>query len=373
MFDIRFDNDYILEYNACTVSRVPATLTDGTPTEFFTITPMSTPLYIRINGGKPYVCTRPGERPTTDALTALLRVKSTSDLECYFIRYGYFFDIAEAVTIEARSLMRIVNRIRATVRLISSLYDNSVTNDECIRLNAYMILDDTRELPSVGYVPCNANLCDWIYHRATDIPVMERQSIVVDDAISQGNDLDYEEYLYIATHGTWGTAQPRVGLLDRQFFALTKLYTARLLCPDEQLMVDYAFRLQHDYDIISSCVAGVSFYTHNGINIRTPHILSSLDAVTRTVIVNEINPNLANVHFRYSPEMEPYGCYNDLLAALILCVYTTKPRNTIYRQCANHTCGVFFEVASSNGKKRYCSDACRKASDRRRQRARSRD
>ncbi len=77
------------------------------------------------------------------------------------------------------------------------------------------------------------------------------------------------------------------------------------------------------------------------------------------IIKEEIEKNIQRVRPTYSiSKLEPAWKIDSLLSALYFGLFYMRPNRETYRRCANPKCGEFFLVPVSSRKKKYCCTAC---------------
>ena len=304
-----------------------------------------------------------------------------------FIRFtekaGFILPISfqnyEAV--EFNALMKIIGRIKATVKLMNVIDGKSVYEQmRMFQAMTYLLYDDPVELDLEGmkYASCPHVLNELLRKpiplrdfRSDRGSILENGNFEVNDSISPSGRAEVSHDLYNQMQmGRFGTVPGQGSNKYRN------LFFAYMSTMKEQsnwaLIVDFYMNYQNQVGIIDSVdLDSVTYYDPKTQFTLNDDLIKALPKVARMVLSNEINHNISSIHMQYDGEgLAPRWKIDTLLQALYFAIFYMKPGIKMYKRCANPNCkrDIFFLTDRTKTNKEYCSTQCRSATGQRRRR-----
>lgn len=304
-----------------------------------------------------------------------------------FIRFtekaGFILPISfqnyEAV--EFNALMKIIGRIKTTVKLMNVIDGKSVYEQmRMFQAMTYLLYDDPVELDLEGmkYASCPHVLNELLRKpiplrdfRSDRGSILENGNFEVNDSISPSGRAEVSHDLYNQMQmGSFGTVPGQGSNKYRN------LFFAYMSTMKEQsnwaLIVDFYMNYQNQVGIIDSVdLDSVTYYDPKTQFTLNDDLIKALPKVARMVLSNEINHNISSIHMQYDGEgLAPRWKIDTLLQALYFAIFYMKPGIKMYKRCANPNCkrDIFFLTDRTKTNKEYCSTQCRSATGQRRRR-----
>ena len=288
----------------------------------------------------------------------------------FFERNGFLFPITteRSETIGILELQALVDRLRATLELMSTVTDMSRTSyEKIIRLVFYHLF-----APIIVVEMNNGNFkyTSDKHHYSSFLEAnkdAQRDMRLKDtfnnahfsftDNISTFNlDSDFVDSVLngIPTDSKYESP------LFRNVF--TVYCATRDDKPKSMLFInDFVFHYLYEVGIIEYVDLENTHYVNNTLdkNQFDDKLKSAAVEVAKYIIKEEIETNLQRVRPTYNTaKLEPAWKIDSLLSALYFGLFYMRPNRDTYRRCANPKCGNFFLVPVSSRKKKYCCTAC---------------
>lgn len=288
----------------------------------------------------------------------------------FFERNGFLFPVSTKnyEAIGEIELQAIVERLQATLELMSTITDMSRTSyEKIVRLIFFHLFspvveiepkDDrykyisskhtyTRFLESVDTLEKDERLSD-LFNNASftfqdTIGIITINSEFVDAMLNQ---------------------KPPEEKYDNDLFArVFKAYCAprNSLTKKNAIFNDFIFRYLYEVGMVNHVDLNATYYYQNEVNKDNfSNVLKKVALkVAKIIIRDEIDVNLRRVRPTYNiDKLEPAWKIDSLLSALYFGLFYMRPGMEIYRRCANPKCSEFFLVSVSSQKKKYCCKAC---------------
>lgn len=297
-------------------------------------------------------------------------------------KYGFIFPVSSETyeTVDGTALLEILNRIKATVKLMSAIAGKKDYKAILI-YTTYLLFSNPVEMVLSG-VNYNTN-----FHEFSDLirtynitPDLNRNQEFFDtECISIFDTLkgDYEklDINELAGMSSGDGISGLAGSREWHFRNLFCLYTTHKAA-DENLrnIIDFYYNYQKKVGVIKD-VEPTKITYH--INPKRENFLDEMkDAlvnIAKIVISEEINANLRNI----CPQLEinalaPTWKLNSLLEALYFSVFYMKPGVELYKECENPNCKheKYFLINATVTNKKYCCPACGNVAAQRRSRQR---
>lgn len=317
-------------------------------------------------------------------LGQLLAIKPTDmDGTIEFLqKYGFIFPVSSDTyeTVDGIALLEILNRIKATVKLMSAIAGKKDYKAIFI-YTTYLLYSEPVELVLSGanyktdFHPFTALIRE--YNVIPDLnrnqEFFDTQCISIFDTMKGDYEkLDINELAGMNSgDGINGLARNR----DWHFRNLFCLYTTYNIA-DENLrnIIDFYYNYQKKVGIIKDVEpTRISYYVKAMKENFSDDMKEMLVKIARIVISEEINANLKNI----CPQLEinalaPTWKLNSLLEALYFSVFYMKPGVELYKECENPNCKheKYFLINATVTNKKYCCPACGNAAAQRRSRQR---
>lgn len=293
----------------------------------------------------------------------------------FFEEHGYLLPVSsEGTEVNAEALVEILNRIKATVLLMTALEKPSLDYDQILHLSLYLLLGKQVTLggtTKISYTTYRHPFHDQIRNQSAIDSLLqssEADSITVKDMIyAPTYELKADEYDDISNGETFAYDYP--GINDTLYRQLTIAYKNNTTQPKSlRLIVEFLFHYMHSIGVIKKVTfnGGIEYYGNPDHTKFDSRLKSAVIPVARLVLSGEINHNTRSIRPFYNPNsLEPSWKAPSLLTALYFSIFYMKPGSEIYRRCANPSCHKYFLVKTSNSRKKYCCDNCRNANNQR--------
>lgn len=317
-------------------------------------------------------------------LGQLLAIKPTDmDGTIEFLqKYGFIFPVSSDTyeTVDGIALLEILNRIKATVKLMSAIAGKKDYKAIFI-YTTYLLYSEPVELVLSGanyktdFHPFTALIRE--YNVIPDLnrnqEFFDTQCISIFDTMKGDYEkLDINE---LAGMNSGDGINGLAGSRDWHFRNLFCLYTTYNIA-DENLrnIIDFYYNYQKKVGIIKDVEpTRISYHVKAMKENFSDDMKEMLVKIARIVISEEINANLKNI----CPQLEinalaPIWKLNSLLEALYFSVFYMKPGVELYKECENPNCKheKYFLINATVTNKKYCCPACGNAAAQRRSRQR---
>lgn len=295
--------------------------------------------------------------------------------------YGFLFPIpdTEYETVDVATLLEIINRIKATVLLMSSIAGKRDYKRMLI-LTTYLLYSQpvTLELSTHTYTSYEHTFSSllWQYNA---FPDLNRNQEVFDTKKFSVTDTLYEEP-YIVDIEFFNSIRSSsnttlTGSNSQWFKHLVALYTG-YPAEDKKLrtIIDFYFHYQYEVGIFKDVnIDHLSYYSNPNRDNFTDDMKAALLKIAKMVIGEEINANLKGIYPQFDIEtLQPTWKLNSLIEALYFSIFYMKPGTELYKECENSNCKheKFFLISATVTNKKYCCPACANAAAQRRIRQR---
>lgn len=301
----------------------------------------------------------------------------------FFEKYGFLLPISseEYESVDGYALLEIVNRIKATVMLMSAIAGKRDYN-KIFTYTTYLLYANPAELTlsSLAYSSAkNHPFTDLIrnYNVMPDYnnrqEFFEYECISVWDSIAQGYQKVYIDELAGVEMGDGISGL--VGSRDWHFTNLFALYTNYDVDDDIlRATIDFYYNFQKKVGVIKNVEANrITFHEKIKSENFSDDLKAALLKIAKATIGAEINANLQNI----APQVDigtfsPSWKLNNLLEALYFSIFYMKPGVELYKECENPNCKhqKYFLINATVTNKKYCCPACANAAAQRRSRQR---
>lgn len=301
----------------------------------------------------------------------------------FFEKYGFLFPInnEEYESVDGYSLLEIVNRIKATVILMSAIAGKR-DYSKILTYTTYLLYTDPVELTlsSTSYSSAKNHQFTELIRSYNMMPnysnsqeFFEHECISVWDSIVNGYQKVYIDELAGIEMGNGISGLD--GSSDWHFINLFALYT-NYNVNDEILRttIDFYYNFQKRVGVIKNIESNrITFHSSPKKENFTDEMKNALLKIAKATISAEINANLHGI----SPQFDigtfaPSWKLNSLLEALYFSIFYMRPGIELYKECENPNCKhqKYFLINATVTNKKYCCPACGNAAAQRRSRQR---
>ena len=288
----------------------------------------------------------------------------------FFKRNGFLMPVSQKNydTIEKSELGSIINRLHATLILMSTITDMSRTSyEKIVRMIFYHLFSPVMHIETRD----GAYKYTSTKHQYTQF-------------LENYKNAEREERLYDTFNNADFTFNDTLGAitLDADFVdgvlnrtlinceyensLFREVFTTYCSPRDGKsknmlLINDFIFHYLYEVGIVLNVSLDNIHYFNNKVNKGNfnSQMKSKATEIAKIIIKEEIEANLRRVRPTYNTyKMEPSWTIDSLLSALYFGLFYMRPNMENYRRCANPKCGEFFLVPISSQKKKYCCREC---------------
>lgn len=321
---------------------------------------------------------RNGANEGIPLLPELLAIKDDDSkaVKTFIERHGFLLplDANENNSVESDTLFRFINRLKATVSLMSALGESKTNYEKITALTLYLLLTPQCSIKlSDGYqkvTTCPHNIeqvwnntyrSDGLGQKTNVERLYNDMGCHVNDSIRPPKTwLDMNKYLYAVDY----FLQHPSSVIAKSTCLFMDATTVDSNC---RLAIDFLYHFcQEVGDIQAWNHKGELSFTENSpsANIRfkkgfDENMQKGLIKLAKNTIKTEIEYNLHGINPSYDTDsMAPSWYVNCLLAGIYFSLFYMRPEIELYRACANPNCGFSFLVKSTSSKQKYCSSTC---------------
>lgn len=313
-----------------------------------------------------------GSIAESNILGKLTAIKS-NDIDGYcsfFERNGFLFPInaGESEVIGILELQALVDRLRATLELMSTITDMSRTSyEKIIRMVFYHLF-----APIVS-VELNGGKYKYSSdkHRYSSFIEANKESerdARLKDTFNNTNFTFTDSITSFSLNADFVDSvlngKPTDPKYESPLFQnVFNVYCATRDDKSKSMLFinDFVFHYLFEVGIIDYVDLEKTHYINDDLNKDrfNDKLKAAAVKTAKYIIKEEIENNLKRIRPTYSiSKLEPAWKIDSLLSALYFGLFYMRPNIETYRRCANPKCGNFFLVAISSRKKKYCCTAC---------------
>lgn len=293
--------------------------------------------------------------------------------------YGFFFPVSsdEYTAISGDDLCGIVNRVKATIKLMSAIAKRDYRS--ILICTSFLLFS-----PPLGVGSDATNLYSC-RHRFTELlesynyfpdysqepEAVVKGTITLRDTMRSSYVLEYSFYQAISG----GTDKTLPGSNSRWYKNLTAMYVG-CQAEDDSLrsIIDFFFHFQTEVSIFKEVeLRKITPFKRFDESAITDEFQKMLLKVARIVLAEEINFNIAGIHPKYeSGSLSASWQVDTLIEAIYFSIFYMKAGVEIYKECENPHCkrDRYFLVEATRGNKKYCCPQCANAAAAQRYRSR---
>ncbi len=299
----------------------------------------------------------------------------------FFETYGFLLPLSseEYESVDAITLLEIVNRIKATIRLMNAIgkkdYKKLLIHATYLLFSPVLCIDTSE----AHYETCSHKFSTLLetYNLFLDLgsepEVFAKGTYSVQDTmLDSTNPVNIEFYNAVRS----GTDTNIPGSKDQRFKRIMAMYTS---CHDvdkeTRTLIDFYYHFQTEVSAIDEVkFNSIKPYSHIDETTFSDSIKSALLKVARIVVAEEINHNIQGIHPKYDGgKLTAAWQVDTLIQAVYFSVFYMKAGVEIYKECENPNCkrDKYFLVEATRSNKRYCCEKCRGAASAQRHRNRN--
>lgn len=314
-----------------------------------------------------------GSIAESNVLGKLIAINSSSieNYFCFFKRNGFLLPISfdEYESIGKFEILSVINRLHATLELMSTITDMSRTSyEKIVRLVTYLlfapiVVIETKE-GKYSYTSTKHPYTLFL-ESSRELSKDTRLNDTFNNTEFKFNDSIYKEtvleadFISSALEG-YSKEDKYNNDLFRKIFTV---YCAPRTNLSKSFLIinDFLFHYFYKVGIIDKVDLDTTHYLKDEVKkdrFDEPLKKAAIQ-VAKLLIKEEIESNLKRVRVAYDiSKMEPAWKIDSLISALYFGLFYMRPSMEIYRRCANPKCNEFFLVSVTSRKKKYCCTAC---------------
>ena len=298
----------------------------------------------------------------------------------FFEKYGFLLPISTEVyeSIDEYSLFTIINRIKATIKLMGTIagkrdYKNMLILTTYLLYSAPVTIKLSTGEYSTCFHPYQQILGQYsnMLEPGTSQEIYETGFFSVEDTITGGyNKVSSDDILGMQSgDGIFnlpGSREPHYSNL----FALYTNYASDDV--NLRTIIDFYYHYQTEVGIFKDVsINSLSYHAAPKRENFSDAMKESLLKIAQLVISKEINYHLKGISPQYEMStLSPSWKLNSFIEALYFSVFYMKPGVELYKECENPTCkrDKYFLIKATATNKKYCCQACSNAAAQRRSR-----
>lgn len=299
----------------------------------------------------------------------------------FFETYGFLLPLSckEYESVDAAALLEVVNRIKATIRLMNAIgkkdYKKMLIHATYLLFSPVLHIDTTE----LQYETCCHKFSTLLesYNHFPDLgsvsEVFAKGTYSVQDTmLGDKNPVNIE--FYNAVRSGADTNIP--GSNDPRFKRITAMYTGCHDVDEEtRILIDFYYHFQTEISVIDDVhFNSIKPYSYIDETAFSENIKLALQKVARIVVAEEINHHIQGIHPKYDGgKLTATWQIHTLIQAVYFSIFYMKAGVEIYKECENPNCkrDKYFLVEATRSNKRYCCEKCRGAASAQRHRNRN--
>lgn len=347
----------------------------------FRLYPKSEPIYYAYIAGKGIVSKNRSRATDGRAVLPDLLLIENGDvdkLKGFIERHGFFLPIDKNTdsSIDAEMLFRLIDRIKATVNLMSAIGEPNTDYMKLLSLTLYLLVSPVVSIDLSNYESPFIS-CPHDLGQVWNKPYSINENLIRDDDVGYNTDEGHWINDSVRIPKTWLSNDSYADAVGYDSLNLSKIKSnatylfrnAVTVSSECRLGIDFLFHFCKDVcDIVSwDCNGKLEFADHapskaNFMRKFDEQLQQALIKLAKQTLKTEIEYNLVGIVPSYDTEtMTPTWQVEYLLAGLHLSVFYMRPNIELYRTCENPNCGLPFLVKTTSSKRKYCGSSCSNA------------
>ena len=353
----------------------------GVTNHTFRLYPKSDVIYYAYIAGRGLVSkSRDGAVDGRAVLPDLLAIKDddANAAEKFIEQHGFFLPLDPNAdnAIDADQLFGLVDRLKATVTLMSALGEPKLDYKQILALTLYLLLSPTISIQLPNYetpFPTCTHEVGQVWNGVYAI----NENILRSEDVGYNVDEGHNVPDSVRPPETWLTTHDYCDAVGYEHLDISSVRANATYLFRNALTVSSSCRLAIDF-LYHFCkeVGDIKSWNHKGdlVFASTPPtaaqfktafdepLQTGLLVLAKQTLKTEIEHNLIGVIPSYDTEtMAPSWRVEYLLAGLHFSVFYMRPKIELYRTCANPNCRLPFLVKTTSSKQKYCQPACANA------------
>ena len=313
-----------------------------------------------------------GSIAESNILGKMVALDTSNPEECFhfFTANGFLFPIErdKSYTISVTDFQIIINRLHATLELMSTITDMSRTSyEKIIRMIFYHLFAPIVSLETTDgkykYVSGRHQYASFL-DKNKDAKREDRLFDTFNNSSFSFTDTMGSFELNADFVDSVLNGNPKDSRYENPLFQ--NVFTTYCSPREEKskamlLINDFVFHYFTEVGIIDYVDLKTSHYVADQIDKSrfTDELKAKAVLIAKNIIKSEIENNLRRVRPTYDiNKLEPAWKMDSLLSALYFGLFYMRPNMETYRRCDNTKCGELFLVPVSSRKKKYCCTAC---------------
>jgi hypothetical protein len=293
-------------------------------------------------------------------------------------RHGFFLplDKNEDNAIDSEQLFGLINRIKATVALMSALGETRTDYKQILALTLHLLLSPTISIQLPNFATAFPTCPHDVGQVWNGVYPINGHMIQSEDA-GYNVDEGYRIADKVRPPETWLTTNEyndtvgygHLGLSGVKSNATYLFRNAVTASPHCRLAIEFLYHFCKE-------VGDIKTWNHQGelvfVDVAPPtaqfktafdeQLQMALITLAKHTLKTEIEYNLNGVVPSYDTEtMTPSWRVEYLLSGLYFSVFYMRPKVELYRVCANPSCRLPFLVKTTSSKQKYCQPSCANA------------
>lgn len=266
----------------------------------------------------------------------------------FFEKYGFLFPISseQYEAIDDNALLEIVNRIKATVMLMSTIAGKRDYKKILICATYLLFTEPVQMTMSTGEFCTNNYLLTQLIREFNIMPDLSRNQEFFDNECISIKDTIVNGYnkVYIDELGGMGTGDGISGLTGSRNWHFKNLFALYTNYPgaDEDLrtIIDFYYHYETKIGVFKEVeINRIQYHSEPKRENFTDAMKDALLKIAKIVISDEINANLKGISPQVdSVTLSPSWKLNSLLEVLYFSVFYMKPGVELYKECENPNC-----------------------------------
>lgn len=341
------------------------------------------------------------------ALIELISLKdnNVAEVQKYIETYGFLFQVPSGIYTKFKydDISSVVRRINYTTKILSMLCDDDCNYSELLFMVSYLIFNSTnigtfynspsnpiKELVtnpfSIPEIPYDPNDPDTVVEELEkrNVLVMDNEkwttieksvpvyfdAFVVPDIYMKSNkfDLYYKDYIESKQHLKSSPYYNAMVYLFRNYENTDSIW---------RKFIEFFFHIQHDVAPITKFdTSKMELFDDMSAKIapffESKIFQEGLKDIAQLTVKFELDEMLKGITPKYDIQNKaPSWEIDNLVSALYFSIFYYNFKVSVIKRCYWKNCWKYFEVSTTNSKKKYCSDACQNAAAQMRHRKKS--
>jgi len=314
-----------------------------------------------------------GSVAESNVLGKLLAIKNDnlSNYFDFFKKNGFLLPVSTDSfdTVGEAELLATINRLHATLELMSTITDMSRTSyEKIVRMIIYLLFAPIVEIETKdgkATYRTTTHRYTIFLEKARELSkdprlndTFNNSEFSFNDSIARGTVLSAD---FISTALEGYAADDKYN--DDLFRKIFTVYCAPRENISKSILYinDFLFHYFYEVGIIQTVDLENTYYLNGEVckDNFSENLKQAAIRVAKILIKEELDFNLKRIRAVYDVDkLAPAWQIDSLLSALYFGLFYMRPTMEIYRRCENPKCGEYFLVSVTSRKRKYCCRAC---------------